>query len=73
MTILLDVPVDEALKRLGGGKDKFEKKYFLEKVRENYLQLSRERKNIRVVDASGTREQVFERVKKVVQESGLLK
>lgn len=45
LVILLDLPVTEALARVGsrgGEREKFEKRDFLERVRENYLRLARE-------------------------------
>lgn len=70
LMILLDLPVDVALSRVdvrGEGKEVFEKKEFLEKLRQAYLDLREKLEdNIVVIDASVSKEDVFESIKKEV-------
>jgi len=58
LTFLLDIPVDEGLKRATQqGKDRFEKEMlsFHEKVRQKYLELAaRDKKRIKIIDGLGT-------------------
>ncbi len=63
ITILFDLPVEEALKRISGRDDtsKYERMNFLEKVRENYLKLAREH-GWEIVDAGRRLEEVREDV-----------
>ncbi|ARM75692.1 dTMP kinase [Acidianus manzaensis] len=54
LTILLDLPSEIAIKRINK-TDKFnfsEKIQLLEKVRHNYLELAKEDKNIKIIDAT---------------------
>lgn len=73
MTILLDVPVEEGLRRRlqDGGMDRLdmEKTEFHEKVRESYLELARSDTSGRwiIVDASMAIDQVEESIWSVVQ------
>jgi len=77
LVIIIDIPVEIALERMQSmGKmiDSFEKKGFLKKVREKYIQLPKELKQIRgwedtlfaIIDGTRDRESVFEDIKKVV-------
>jgi dTMP kinase len=70
LVLILDVDVDIALERLSlkGSKEKFEKRAFLEEIRENYLRLPKllPNENIKVIDANGTINEVFERVKREI-------
>ena len=52
LTLLLDLPPDEAVKRLDGGTMKFERTDFLRKVRQNYLKLADDKERFVVVDAT---------------------
>lgn len=72
LTIIFDVPAEIALERLRGGKrirlDKYEKLEFLKRLRQNYLKLPKVLKEkIVVIDSSGTIEQTFDDVKKVIE------
>jgi len=69
VVILLDLPVEEALRRLKE-KNRFEDKEFLERVRRGFLELAQQEENVYTVDARGSEEEVFERVLKVL--SGVL-
>ncbi len=77
LTILIDVPAEEAYRRIGRrgleGNEKFEQLAFMQRLRETYLQLPNQlpRDNIVVVNGNGSREQVFERVKGAAVKSGL--
>ncbi len=68
ITILFDLPVEEALKRISGRDDtsKYERMNFLEKVRENYLKLAREH-GWEIVDAGRRLEEVREDVLALVE------
>ena len=58
---LLDLPVEEALKRLKN-KTRFEEKEFLEKVRKGFLKLAEEHNNVVLIDASKDEETVFREI-----------
>lgn len=75
LTLLFDLPVRDALSRLnrrpdsGGNHDRMEAEpeAFYQSVREGYLQLARaEPDRFRIIDASGTTEEVFARVRAAV-------
>lgn len=70
LTIIIDVPVEEAIKRMNhnrGTQDGFEQKDFLTKVRENYLKLKNLLgENIVYVDGNRDRETVYQDVKQTV-------
>ena len=73
LTLILDLPVNTALERIENDPqrntfDKFEKKEFLEKVSMNFMALRHwlPKENIRFIDASGSREDVFMKVKREV-------
>ena len=60
---LLDLPVEEALKRLKS-KTRFENEEFLRKVREGFLKLAKECDNVVVIEATKDKESVFNEVLK---------
>jgi len=69
LVIVLDLPVEEALKRISSDEsraenDIFEQKEFLGRVREGFLALGKDlpKEKITVIDATGPREKVFEKV-----------
>lgn len=69
LTILLDLPVEKAMKRLRE-KDRMEGEDFKfhERVRRGFLTLAHEyKKRIVVVDATLSKEEIFEKVKKSVE------
>ncbi len=68
ITILLDLPAETALKRLGDRYSKtfFERKVFLSKVRENFMILSRKFNNFYIVDGSKTEEEVHKEIFDIV-------
>lgn len=71
---LLDCPPEVCLGRLakreGTGKlELFEKKEKMEKVRQNYLALSKEYKSFNVIDGNRPKEEVFKEIKKIVDEN----
>nr|5XBH_A Chain A, Thymidylate kinase [Aquifex aeolicus VF5]5XBH_B Chain B, Thymidylate kinase [Aquifex aeolicus VF5] len=70
ITLLLDIPVDIALRRLKE-KNEFENKEFLEKVRKGFLELAKEEENVVVIDASGEEEEVFKEILRAL--SGVLR
>ena len=69
VVLIFDLPVSVALKRVKGHSDadEFEKEEHLEKVREAYLNLEND-PLVRIVDATGTPEEIFENVWKLVSE-----
>lgn len=70
-TIVLDLPWELARERMGPDRDRIEQKaqWFHEQVREGYRELAAaEPRRIKLVDASGTPEQVHEQVRRLVDE-----
>ena len=64
MVILLDLDVETALKRCEG-KDSFENKIFLEKIRERYIELA-EKNDFFVIDSNNGINKTFDDIKKVI-------
>ncbi len=65
LTIILDLPVEEGLRRVGKILDRMERKdpEFHRRVREMFLQQAREAPNrFTVIDATGTPEEVHQRI-----------
>ena len=69
VVLIFDLPVSIALERVKGHSDadEFEKEEHLEKVREAYLNLGND-PLVRIVDATGTPEEIFENVWRLVSE-----
>ena len=69
VVLIFDLPVSVALERVKGHSDadEFEKEEHLEKVREAYLNLEND-PLVRIVDATGTPEEIFGNVWKLVAE-----
>ena len=69
VVLIFDLPVSVALERVKGHSDadEFEKEEHLEKVREAYLDLEND-PLVRIVDATGTPEEIFEDVWRLVSE-----
>lgn len=67
LTILLDLDEKDAITRCDK-EEAFENIQFLEKTRKNYLDLLKIEKNMVVVDASDSLDDVQEKIRKVVQE-----
>ena len=69
VVLIFDLPVSVALERVKGHSDadEFEKEEHLEKVREAYLNLGND-PLVRIVDATGTPEEIFENVWRLVSE-----
>ena len=69
VVLIFDLPVSVALERVKGHSDadEFEKEEHLEKVREAYLDLGND-PLVRIVDATGTPEEIFGNVWKLVSE-----
>jgi dTMP kinase len=63
LTILIDIPVDVALKRVGDDTEKYEKRESLERAREIYLQQAEERDYVEVIDGTQSEEEVLEEAK----------
>ena len=68
IAFILDLPPETALKRIEyREKEKFEKLEFMKKIRENFLNLKNHlEENIITIDASNTKEEVFEDIKKEI-------
>lgn len=68
-TILLDIPVEVSLERMGEeGDEVFEKRDFLEKVRERYLEVAeRNPERFTIIDATQSKEAVQEEVRSVLE------
>lgn len=70
LTIVLDLPVADGLRRLGQNLDRIEGETieFHEKVRQGYLDLARsEPGRFMVIDATGSVESTFDKVKTIVE------
>ena len=69
VVLIFDLPVSVALERVKGHSDadEFEKEEHLEKVREAYLDLGND-PLVRIVDATGTPEEIFGNVWRLVSE-----
>lgn len=71
LNFVLRVPVDECLTRIenrGTPQELFEKRETLEKVDQAYQDLAQRLPNVFLVDGMGDPPQVFERIKKIVEE-----
>lgn len=69
LTIVLDLPVDDGLTRLGQNLDRIEAETveFHERVRRGYLEVAqREPDRVRVVKATGSVEEIFDTVKSII-------
>jgi dTMP kinase len=71
LAIILDITAEEAMKRISKNttsRDIFEKKQFLEKVRENYLKMPDifKDENIVIINGKGEKEEVFKKIKEKV-------
>ena len=68
IAFILDLPPETALERIGHReKEKFEKLEFMKKIRKNFLSLKNHLDdNIIIIDASKTKEKVFEDIKKEI-------
>jgi len=72
LVLVLDVESGTALQRIRSSRsiiEKFEKGFFLEELRDNYLALKRllPKEPIKVIDANSSAEDTFARVKRAVQ------
>ena len=70
LTFILNLPSELALQRLKEQKTKFEEPNYLKKVRDGYLQIfySEKERDIRLIDASKSEEEVFEEIKTITLE-----
>ncbi len=70
LTFILNLPIELALQRLGEQKTKFEDPKYLKKVRDGYLQIfySEKERDLRLIDASRSEEEVFEEIKTITLE-----
>ncbi|MGB9693820.1 MAG: dTMP kinase [Fervidobacterium sp.] len=64
ITFLLDIPVEEAFKRLNRQRDRIESESisFHQKVREGFLTIAKQDKNIVIIDATQSPDDVFNQV-----------
>ncbi|SHM18824.1 thymidylate kinase [Caldanaerovirga acetigignens] len=75
LTILLDIDPAESLKRLTGGKDRLEGETleFHQKVREGYMKVKEMfPERIKVIDASLSVKEVFEKIVEELEKTGIL-
>lgn len=70
LTFILNLPLELALQRLKEQKTKFEEPNYLKRVRDGYLQIfySEKERDIRLIDASRSEEEVFEEIKAITLE-----
>jgi len=70
LTFILNLPLELALQRLKEQKTKFEEPNYLKKVRDGYLQIfySEKERDVRLIDASRSEEEVFEEIKAITLE-----
>jgi len=70
LTFILNLPLELALQRLKEQKSKFEEQNYLKRVRDGYLQIfySEKERDIRLIDASRSEEEVFEEIKAITLE-----
>ncbi|MBN2102262.1 MAG: dTMP kinase [Candidatus Aenigmarchaeota archaeon] len=66
LTIFIDIPAEESIRRAGKSADRHEKLEKMEKVREGYLRFEKD-KNFFVVDGNRSVDAVFEDVKEAVK------
>ena len=70
VAFILDLPTEIALDRIekrGEGKEKFEQLEFMKELRQNFLKLKDELDdNIKIIDASKSKGEVFEQLKREV-------
>jgi thymidylate kinase (EC 2.7.4.9) len=70
LTFILNLPLELALQRSKEQKTKFEEPNYLKRVRDGYLQIfySEKERDIRLIDASRSEEEVFEEIKNITLE-----
>ncbi|GAB5405414.1 MAG: dTMP kinase [Aureliella sp.] len=73
-TFVLDLPADEAAKRLSGERDRLESRGldFMQRVRDGFLAEAEHLSGSVVIDASGTVEEIHQAVIKPLRDAGLL-
>ncbi|MBU0628212.1 MAG: dTMP kinase [Nanoarchaeota archaeon] len=68
IAFILDLPAEMAIERIekrGADKEKFEQLSFMKELRQNFLKLKDELDdNIKIIDASKSKDEVFEQIKK---------
>jgi dTMP kinase len=70
LTIIIDLPSEIGLQRVGDSPDRMEGKgsQFHQKVREAFLELAQMRDDFQVVPGSGTPQQVHQRIREVLED-----
>jgi len=70
ITFLFDTDIKTAQERIGKNKDRLEKESadFHNRVREGYLEIARQNKRIKVINSNKKIEDIFEEVKKYIDE-----
>ena len=70
IAFILDLPAEMAMERVekrGDSKEKFEELEFMKELRKNFLRLKDEfEDNIKIIDSSKSKEEVFEQVKREI-------
>ncbi len=70
LTFLLNVGVGECLRRIeerGAEKELFEKKSYLEKVWENYLEIAKEEENTFIINGEKSKEKIASEIWKIIK------
>ncbi len=67
LTIFIDIPAEESIKRAGKNADRHEKLEKMENVRQGYLEF-KEEENFFVVDGNKSKDDVFEDIKKIIED-----
>ncbi len=72
LTIILDVDLETAAKRLKKNLDRMEQKGdgYHQKVRQGFLELAEQQKNFAVVDASGDTQTVHKKILEIIEQTG---
>ena len=73
LTLVLDLPVPESLRRIGAKADRMERRTLLEKARRAYRRLAGKNKAVVLVDAWGSAEEVEARIHRVLSGHGAFK
>jgi dTMP kinase len=67
LTLVLDLPVHDSLRRIGARPDRMERRSLLEKARQAYRRLARKDRAVVLVDGRGSEEAVEDRIRKVLE------
>lgn len=68
LTILIDIPVDVSLERIGSDTEKYENRENLERAREIYLDMAEKKDYVRIIDGTQSPEYVQDKAKQYYME-----